>query len=308
LERVDTLAFDKTGTLTEGKPRLVAIAAAPGFAEDDVLALAAAVERASEHPLAAAMIEAARARGLAVAAASDFRSVAGEGVAATVAGRAVLLGNRRFLQAAGVAAGDGTVLVAVDRTYAGALTLADPVKANAAATAAALRAAGLRLVMLTGDRRETAEAVARAVGIDEFHAELSPQQKAEAVRRLAAEGRTVAMAGDGVNDAPALAVAAVGIAMGTGADVALESAAITLLKGDLAALLRARRLSRATMRNIRENLFLAFVFNALAVPIAAGVLYPVTGLLLSPMIASAAMSASSLAVVGNALRLARAKL
>ena len=200
------------------------------------------------------------------------------------------------------------MLVAVDGSYAGSLTLADPVKANAAETAAALRAAGLRLVMLTGDRREAAAEVARAVGIDEFHAELSPQQKAEAVRRLAAEGRKVAMAGDGVNDAPALAVASVGIAMGTGADVALESAAITLLKGDLAALLRARNLSRATMRNIRENLFLAFVFNALAVPVAAGVLYPVTGLLLSPMIASAAMSVSSLAVVGNALRLSRAKL
>ncbi len=308
LERVDVLAFDKTGTLTEGRPRLVAISAAPGFSEDEVLALAAAVERGSEHPLAAAMIEAARARGLVLAEAHDFRSVAGEGVAANVAGRSVLVGNRRYLEAAGVVAEDGAVLVAVGAKYAGSLTLADPVKANAAATAAALRAAGLRLVMLTGDRREAAAEVARAVGIDEFHAELSPQQKAEAVRRLAAEGRKVAMAGDGVNDAPALAVASVGIARGTGADVALESAGVTLLKGDLAALLRARRLSRATMRNIRENLFLAFVFNALAVPVAAGVLYPVTGLLLSPMIASAAMSASSLAVVGNALRLSRAKL
>jgi Cu+-exporting ATPase len=313
-ERVDTLAFDKTGTLTEGKPRLVAIDAEPGFTEDEVLGLAAAVERGSEHPLAAALIAAAGARGLVLAEARDFRSVAGEGVAALVAGRNVAVGNRRFLQSAGVtvrdiaAEGQTVILVAIDGKLAGFLALADPVKPNAAATVAALKAAGLRLVMLTGDRREAAEAVACALALDDYVAELSPQQKAETVRRLAAEGRTVAMAGDGVNDAPALAAASVGIAMGTGADVALESAAITLLRGDLSAILRARHLSRATMRNIRENLFLAFVFNALAVPIAAGVLYPVTGLLLSPMIASAAMSASSLAVVGNALRLGRVRL
>ena len=316
-ERVDTLAIDKTGTLTEGKPRLVAIHAEPGFTEDEMLGFAAAVERASEHPLAAAVTAAARARGLAIAEAHDFRSVAGEGVAAVVAGRNVRVGNRRFLQAAGVAAGDDqaaeqaaqtVIMVAIDGKQAGFLAHADPVKPNAAATVAALREAGLRLVMLTGDRRGAAAAVARAVAIADFAAELSPQQKAEAVRRLAAEGHTVAMAGDGVNDAPALAAAAVGIAMGTGADVALESAAITLLRGDLSAILRARHLSRATMRNIRENLFLAFVFNAIAVPIAAGVLYPATGLLLNPMIASAAMSASSLAVVGNALRLGRVRL
>ena len=319
-ERVDTLAIDKTGTLTEGRPRIVSIHAEPGFAEDELLGLAASVERASEHPLAAAVIEAAHARGLAVADARDFRSVAGQGVAAIVAGRSVAVGNRQWLQAVDVAvrdapmdehaavAGQTFILVAIDGKQAGSLALADPVKPNAAATVAALREAGLRVVMLTGDRRDASAAVARAVAITEFDAELSPRDKAEAVRRLAGEGRIVAMAGDGVNDAPALAAAAVGIAMGTGADVALESAAITLLRGDLAAILRARHLSRATMRNIRENLFLAFVFNAFAVPIAAGVLYPFTGLLLSPMIASAAMSASSIAVVANALRLGRARL
>ncbi|HXQ49602.1 MAG TPA: heavy metal translocating P-type ATPase [Stellaceae bacterium] len=316
LEKVDTLAIDKTGTLTEGKPRVVAVRAAAGFGEDELLRLAASVERASEHPLAAAIAAAAALRGLALAEARDFRSVAGEGASATVEGRKVAVGNRRFLQSLGVApgaderdqAGHTLVLVAIDARHAGTIALADPVKPTAAASLAALVADGLRVVMLTGDRREAAEAVAGALGIAEVSAELSPQGKADAVKHLAGEGRSVAMAGDGVNDAPALALASVGIAMGTGADVALESAAVTLLKGELGGILRARRLSRAVMRNIRQNLVLAFAFNALAIPIAAGALYPATGWLLNPMIASAAMSASSLAVVGNALRLRRARL
>ena len=321
LEQVDTLCIDKTGTLTEGKPRVETVVAAPGFDENNMLRLAAAVERASEHPLAAAIIAAAEARGLAIATAQGFASSTGKGVAASVEGRQVAVGTASFLAASGAApdalgprvealraSGETVIFVAIDGKAAGLLGLADPIKSSAAATLAALRAEGLRIVMLTGDGASTAAAVARTLGLDEFAAELLPELKADAVRRLMQQGRTVAMAGDGVNDAPALAAAAVGIAMGTGADVALESAAITLLKGDLAGILRARRLSRAIMRNIRQNLGLAFLFNALAIPVAAGVLYPATGLLLNPMIASAAMSLSSVSVIGNALRLRRLKL
>jgi P-type Cu+ transporter len=316
LERVDTLAIDKTGTLTEGRPRVVAVHAEAGFGENELLRVAASVERGSEHPLGAAVIAAAAARGLALAPSSDFSSVAGEGVAATVEGRRVAIGNRRFLQALGAApgaeardeAGRTIVLIAIDARHAGTIALADPIKATAAAALAALVADGLRVVMLTGDGSAAAAAVAGALGIGEVSAGLSPQGKEDAIKRLAAAGRRVAMAGDGVNDAPALACADVGIAMGTGADVALESAAVTLLKGDLGGILRARHLSRAVMANIRQNLVLAFAFNALAIPIAAGALYPATGLLLNPMIASAAMSASSLAVVANALRLRRVRL
>jgi Cu+-exporting ATPase len=321
MEGIDTLVVDKTGTLTEGKPRLHQVVAAAGLGEADVLRLAASLERGSEHPLAAAIAEGAAARGLVLAAAGDFRSLTGKGVTGTVDGRVVMVGNRALLDEAGVAPGalaeaadalrrDGStvMLVAVDGKEAGLVAVADPVKESAVAALAALRADGIRVVMLTGDSTTTAQAVARRLGIDDFVAEVLPEGKAAAIVRLQGEGRRVAMAGDGVNDAPALAQADVGIAMGTGADVALESAAVTLLKGDLQGIVRARALSRATMRNIRENLFFAFVFNALAVPIAAGVLYPFTGLLLSPVIASAAMSASSVLVVGNALRLRMARL
>jgi len=315
LERVDTLCIDKTGTLTEGKPRLVGVRAAGGSDEDSVVRAAASLECASEHALAAPIVAAASARGLALGEVKDFRAVPGRGVRGILDGRRILVGNRDFLGAESIAVGDldaepghSIVLVAIDGVFAGSLALADPIKPSAAEAVRALSAAGLRVVMLTGDRQEAADAVAGALGIAEHAAGLSPQGKAEWVTRLSREGRSVAMAGDGVNDAPALAAADVGIAMGTGADVALESAAVTLLKGELGGILRARRLSLGTMRNIRQNLVLAFAFNALAIPVAAGVLYPVIGLLLSPMIASAAMSASSLAVVGNALRLRRLRL
>jgi Cu+-exporting ATPase len=315
MERIDTLVVDKTGTLTEGRPRLVAIEAVPAFREDELLRLVATLERGSEHPLAAAIVQGAEAKGLALGAADGFRSETGKGVVGTVEGRRVAAGNRALLDLLGVDAADlperaeaqrregrTVMLLAVDGAPAGLVAVADPIKASAVEAIEALRAEGIRVVMLTGDSRTTAEAVARRLGIDRVLAEVLPEQKAAEVKRLQAEGK-VAMAGDGINDAPALAQADVGIAMGTGADVAMESAAVTLLKGDLYGILRARRLSRATMRNIRENLFFAFVFNALAVPIAAGVLYPVSGLLLNPMIASAAMSLSSVLVIGNALRL-----
>jgi Cu+-exporting ATPase len=317
LEKVDTLVVDKTGTLTEGKPRLVGV---PGDA--GVLRLAAGLERASEHPLAAAIVEGARASGLEdLPPVGGFHSVTGKGVEGTVDGRAVVLGNAGLLAERGIDAGSlastaeelrrqgqTVMFVAIDGRAAGLLGVADPIKASTPEALAALRADGIHLVMLTGDSRTTAEAVARTLGIDELDAEVLPERKGEVVGRLVAAGKTVAMAGDGVNDAPALARAHVGIAMGTGTDVAMESAGITLVRGDLRGIVRARRLSRATMRNIRQNLFLAFVYNALGVPIAAGVLYPALGLLLNPMIAAAAMSLSSVSVIGNALRLRRVEL
>jgi P-type Cu+ transporter len=319
MERVDTLVVDKTGTLTEGKPRLtsVIVAAGAGLAEDDFLRLAASLERNSEHPLAAATVQGAEQRGLRLSKAGDFLSKTGKGVVGSVEGFSVALGNRGFLEEMGIdlgglgqqaeqlrADGQGVMFGAVDGRAAGLLVVADPVKEGAAAAVQGLRAEGVRVVMLTGDNRTTAEAVARRIGgIDEVVADVLPDQKQAVVERLRRDGKRVAMAGDGVNDAPALAAAAVGIAMGTGTDVAMESAAVTLVRGDLSGILRARRLSRAVMRNIRQNLFFAFVFNALAVPIAAGALYPFTGLLLSPMIAGAAMALSSVTVIGNALRL-----
>ncbi len=321
MEKIDTLVVDKTGTLTEGKPRLTAATALGDFDERDLLRLAASLERASEHPLAAAIVAGAEARGLALAAPSEFHAEAGKGAFGVVEGRRIAVGNAALLSSLGIDPdglperadalrrdGHGAMLVAIDGEPAGLLAVADPIKPNAREALAALRNAGIRVVMLTGDSRMTAEAVARRLGIEEGVAEVLPDEKAAAVKRLQDQGRFVAMAGDGINDAPALAQAQVGIAMGTGADVAMESAAVTLVKGDLQGILRARRLSRATMRNIRQNLFFAFVFNALAVPIAAGVLYPFTGLLLNPMIASAAMSLSSVAVVTNALRLRTAAL
>jgi P-type Cu+ transporter len=321
-EKVDTLVVDKTGTLTEGKPRLTVVKPAPGHDETTVLRLTAGLERGSEHPLAAAILAGAAERGVTVPTPEDFRSITGKGVVGRVEGHAVALGNLALMQDLGVAVdallaeaaenlrGDGqtVMFVAVDGRAAGLVAVADPIKPSAPEALQALRQSGLRIVMLTGDSRRTAEAVARRLGIEHVEAEVLPERKSEVVRELQAKGRKVAMAGDGVNDAPALAQADVGIAMGTGTDVAIESASIALVKGDLRGIVRARRLSRATMRNIRQNLFFAFVYNALGVPIAAGVLYPVFGLLLSPIIASAAMTFSSVSVIGNALRLRRAQL
>ena len=316
MEKVDTLVVDKTGTLTVGKPRLVAVEPAAGFEEADVLRLTAALERGSEHPLAAAIVEGAEERGIVLPASSEFESHTGKGVTGTVETRKVALGNAALLADLGTdpapvqaradqrrGEGEGVMFVAIDGRLAGLVAVADPIKDTAAAAIAELHREGLRIVMLTGDSRRTAEAVARRVGIDEVLAEVLPHQKQEKVQQLRAEGRRVAMAGDGINDAPALAAADVGIAMGTGTDVAMESAALTLVKGDLQGIVRARRLSRATMRNIRQNLFFAFVFNAAGVPIAAGVLYPWFQILLSPIIAGAAMSLSSVTVIGNSLRL-----
>jgi Cu+-exporting ATPase len=316
MEKVDTLVVDKTGTLTEGKPRLTAAGTIGDIDETELLRLAASLERASEHPLAAAIVAGAEARGLALAAPSEFHAEPGKGAFGVAEGRRVAVGNVALLSLLGIDPGglpgradalrhdgQGAMLVAIDGKPAGFLAVADPIKPNAREALAALRNAGIRVVMLTGDSRMTAEAVARRLGIDEVVAEVLPDEKAAAVKQMQDQGHFVAMAGDGINDAPALAQAQVGIAMGTGADVAMESAAVTLVKGDLQGILRARRLSDATMRNIRQNLFFAFVFNALAVPIAAGVLYPFTGLLLNPMIASAAMSLSSVTVITNALRL-----
>jgi P-type Cu+ transporter len=316
LEKVDTLVVDKTGTLTEGKPRLVSVAAGAGVDEQALLRLAARLEQGSEHPLAAAIVAGAQERGVTTAAAEDFRSITGKGVLGTVDGKTVALGNRALLDELGIEAGklleqaealrrqgQTVMFVAVDRRAVGLLGVADPIKASTPEAIRLLHGEGLRVVMVTGDSRTTAEAVARELGLDEVEAEVLPERKVEVVKRLQAEGHLLAMAGDGVNDAPALAQADVGIAMGTGTDVAMESAGMTLVKGDLRGIVRARRLSRATMRNIRQNLCFAFVYNALGVPIAAGVLYPVAGLLLSPIIASAAMTFSSVSVIANALRL-----
>jgi len=321
LRDVDTLVVDKTGTLTEGRPTLVAVEGSGESGEDDVLGLAASLERGSEHPLAAAIVRGARERGVEVPEAGDFESRTGRGVLGKVEGRRIALGNRALLDELGVATpaleeraealraeGRTVVFVALDERVAGLLAVADPVKETTPEALRDLRAEGVRVVMLTGDGRTTAEAVARELGLDEVEAEVQPGDKADAVKRLQGQGRVVGMAGDGVNDAPALAQADVGIAMGTGTDVAMESAGVTLVKGDLRAISRALRLSRATLRNIRQNLFFAFVYNAVGVPLAAGVLYPVTGLLLSPMVAAAAMSLSSVSVIGNALRLRRARL
>jgi Cu+-exporting ATPase len=317
---VDTLVVDKTGTLTEGRPRLEDVVAAEGFAADEVLRLAATLERASEDPLAAAIVAQAQQRGIEPGRCADFVAIPGQGVRGRIDGREVALGNRALLDALGVAVdslaeraealraeGKTVMFLAVDGRLAGVLAVADPLKDSAPAAIRALHEEGIRIVMLTGDSATTAHAVARRLGIDEVIAGVQPDQKAQKIKALRAEGRCVAMAGDGINDAPALAQANVGIAMGTGTDVAMQSADVTLVKGDLTGIVRAIRLSRATLRNIRQNLWFAFAYNALGVPIAAGVLYPVFGLLLSPIIAAAAMSLSSVSVIGNALRLNRAK-
>jgi Cu+-exporting ATPase len=321
MEKVDTLVVDKTGTLTEGKPTVVALRPVEDMGEIELLYLAASIERASEHPLGRAVVAAAEDRGIVLAAPEGVDSPVGKGVLGRVDGRAVLIGNTRFLEEYAVDAraleadadalrrdGVTAIFVAVDGRAAGVIGIADPVKASTPEALAALNAAGIRVIMLTGDNRATAEAVARRLGIVEVEADVLPDQKSAVVMRLKAQGRVVAMAGDGVNDAPALAAADVGIAMGSGTDVAIESAGITLLKGDLNGIVRARRLSQVTMRNIRQNLFFAFVYNSAGIPIAAGVFYPVFGLLLSPIIAAAAMGASSISVIANALRLRSVKL
>jgi Cu+-exporting ATPase len=321
LHRIDTLVADKTGTLTEGKPRLMTLEPAEGFRDEDVLALAAGLERGSEHPLAAAIVRAAEEKGVAISSPERFESVTGRGVAGRVAGRDVLLGNRRLFEERQIPPGplagraeelrrDGqtVMFLAVDGRPAALLGVADPVRATTLEAARQLREEGVRILMVTGDNRTTAEAVARQLGIEEVRAEVLPDEKLAIVKELQSQGRKVAVAGDGINDAPALAQADVGIAMGTGTDVAMESADVTLVKGDLRGIARARRLSRATMRNIRQNLFFAFVYNTIGVPIAAGVLYPFFGILLSPVIAAAAMSASSVSVIGNALRLRRVRI
>jgi len=321
MEKVDTLVIDKTGTLTEGRPSVVALEAAGGFDGSEVLRLAASLERQSEHPLADAIVRAASEQKLALANAENFDSPVGKGVVGTVEGRALVIGNRHIMADAGIDTahldgraddmrrdGATAIYIAIDGKAAGLIAIADPVKASTPAAIAALKEAGIRVVMLTGDNRTTAEAVARKLGIPEVEAEVLPEEKSKVVARLRSEGRIVAMAGDGINDAPALAASDVGIAMGTGTDVAMESAGVTLLGGDLGGIVRARHLSAATMSNIRQNLFFAFIYNAAGVPVAAGVLYPVFGVLLSPIIAAAAMALSSASVITNALRLRHAKL
>src|SRR6266508_4618214 len=321
LEKVDTLVVDKTGTLTEGKPHLAALVAAPGDDENEMLRHAASLERGSEHPLAAAIVAGAEEKGIQLADARDFRSITGKGVVGAVDGKQVALGNRRLLEELGVGAselaarseelrreGQTVMFVVVDRSVAGLIGVADPVKPSTPEAIRMLHDDGVKIVMLTGDNRTTAEAVAKKLGIDEIQAEVLPEQKSEVVKRLQSEGHIVAMAGDGVNDAPALAQAHVGIAMGTGTDVAMESAGVTLVKGDLRGIVKACRLSRGTMRNIRQNLFFAFIYNVLGIPIAAGALYPFFGILLNPVIASVAMTFSSVSVISHALRLNRLEL
>jgi Cu+-exporting ATPase len=321
MEKVDTLVVDKTGTLTEGKPRVTAIVPAEGLSESEILPLAASLERSSEHPLAAAIVNAARERGASIQEATNFASVTGKGVTGKVGGRSVALGNARLMADLGITVGDlegkaddlrshgaTALFLAIDGKPGGVIAIADPIKPTTQAALDTLRKDGIRIVILTGDNKTTAEAVARQLGVKEVEADVLPQDKNRIVKKLMAEGRVVAMAGDGVNDAPALAAAAVGIAMGTGTEVAIQSAGITLVKGDLAGIARAIVLSRATMRNIRQNLVFAFAYNAIGIPIAAGVLYPVFGLLLSPVIAALAMSLSSVSVIGNALRLRTLKL
>jgi Cu+-exporting ATPase len=321
LEKVDTLVVDKTGTLTEGKPKVVAVIPAEGFDETQVLTIAASVERGSEHPLAAAIAKAATERNLTLAPVRGFDSPAGKGVIGMVGGKRIALGSPAFLkelsidtaplhEAAEAQRRDGAtaIFLAVNGKPAGVLAIADPIKATTAEALKRLAADNIRVVMLTGDNRTTAQAVAAKLGITEVEAEVLPDQKSAVVEKLTREGRIVAMAGDGVNDAPALAAAQVGIAMGTGSDVAIESAGVTLLRGDLMGIVKARALSQAVMRNIRQNLFFAFIYNSAGVPIAAGILYPVFGLLLSPIVAAAAMALSSVSVVGNALRLRATRL
>jgi P-type Cu+ transporter len=321
LEKVNTLVVDKTGTLTRGKPELVSVETVGGYDQSELVALVGSLERNSEHPLAAALIHAAEQNGFATAEARDFRYVPGKGVAGVVQGKSMLAGNELLLKDAGVSTeqlltraqnfrgqAQTAIFVAVDGKPAGVLGIADPIKPSAREAIRELKHQGLRIVMLTGDNRVTAEAVARDLGIDEVEAEVLPDRKAEVVSTLQKAGRIVAMAGDGVNDAPALAQAHVGIAMGTGTDVALESGGVTLVKGDLGGIVRARKLSRAVMKNIRQNLFFAFIYNSLGVPVAAGVLYPFFGILLSPIIAAAAMSFSSVSVITNSLRLRKLEL
>jgi Cu+-exporting ATPase len=321
MEKIDTLVVDKTGTITVGRPKLIAVKPAADLGESELLRLAAALEKGSEHPLAAAVVEGAEERKIAIPPAGDFQSHTGKGVTGTVEERQVALGNAALLRDVGAdpssldaqanehrARAEGVMFVAIDGKPAGLLVVADPVKGSAVEAIAELHRDGIRIVMLTGDNRRTAQAVARQVGIDEVIAEVLPDLKQAKVEQLKSEGKRVAMAGDGINDAPALAAADVGIAMGTGTDVAMESASITLVKGDLRGIVRARHLSHAVMRNIRQNLFFAFVFNAAGVPIAAGVLYPWFDILLSPIIAGAAMSLSSVTVIGNSLRLRGVKL
>jgi Cu+-exporting ATPase len=321
MENVNTLVIDKTGTLTEGKPKLTSVVAASGIAQNDLLRLVASLERSSEHPVAAAIVKGAEEQGFELAPAVKFQSYSGKGISGEVQGRQVIVGNDIFLQEKKIDVsalaskadslrqqGQTVVWAAIDGRAAGLLAVADPIKASTPEALKLLRENGLHVVMLTGDNRQTAEAIARELGIDEFQAEVLPANKADAVKKLQAQGRIVAMAGDGVNDAPALAQANVGIAMGTGTDIAIESGDITLVKGDLRALVRARNLSHATMRNIRQNLFFAFIYNLLGVPVAAGVLYPFFGMLLQPVFAAAAMSFSSVSVIANALRLRRARL
>jgi len=318
-EKVNTIVVDKTGTLTEGKPRLTLVEPTAGFTEDVVLRLTASLENVSEHPLARAIVDGARERGTTLAPVSDFASATGKGVSGVVEGRAVTIGNLRQMEDLGVdlsnlrpradelrAKGQTVMLVAIDAKAAGLISVADPIKESAREAIRDLKAQGIDVVMLTGDNKTTAMAVAHSLGIEHVEADVLPDQKAAVVQRLQKEGKVVAMAGDGINDAPALAQANVGIAMGTGTDVAMESAGVTLIKGDLRGIVRGRALSSATMKNIRQNLFFAFVYNALGVPVAAGLLYPWLGILLSPMIASAAMTFSSVSVIGNALRLRRA--
>jgi len=321
MEKIDTLVVDKTGTLTEGKPKVVSIVAAAGFEADEILRLAASVERASEHPLADAIVRAAKDRNLSLAPVEEFDSPTGKGASGSVDGKAIVLGNAKYLASIGIETGlleddaerlrtDGATVIniAIDGKLAGLFAIADPVKSSTSGALKALDAEGIKVIMLTGDNRTTARAVARQLGIAEIEADVLPDQKSAVVAKLRKAGRIVAMAGDGVNDAPALAAADVGIAMGTGTDVAMESAGITLLKGDLTGIVRARKLSQVTMGNIRQNLFFAFIYNAAGIPIAAGILYPAFGILLSPIIAAAAMALSSVSVVGNALRLRATKL
>jgi len=322
LEKMNTLVVDKTGTLTEGKPKLATVRALPEIVpEAELLRLTASLEQASEHPLANAIVRGAKDKGLSLGETTDFSSVTGKGVQGIVDGHSVALGNSAFLKQLNVATADLTpeadqlreqgqsvMFVAIDGKAAGLVSVADPVKTSTPEAVALLHQQKVRIIMLTGDSRTTALAVATPLGIDSVEAEIMPEQKAEAVKKLQASGQIVAMAGDGVNDAPALAQADIGIAMGTGTDVAMESAGVTLVQGDLRGIARAIRLSRATMRNIRQNLFFAFIYNVLGVPIAAGILYPFFGILLSPMIASAAMTFSSVSVITNALRLRKANL
>ncbi|TRZ89098.1 HAD family hydrolase, partial [bacterium] len=321
LRKVTTLVVDKSGTLTEGKPKLVEVVAAPGIDKNRMLSLAASLEKGSEHPLAAAIVQGAVDQGLRLSDAKDFASHTGKGVSGLVDGQAVLLGNSALLEQFKVdtgslaeqaramrSEGQTVMFVGIDGKIGGLLAVADPIKESTPEAIKQLHAEGIRIVMLTGDNKVTAEAVAKKLGLDEVVAEVLPDQKAGAVKKFQQAGEVVAMAGDGINDAPALAQAEVGIAMGTGTDVAMESAGVTLVKGDLTGIVRARRLSRATMANIKQNLFFAFVYNALGVPVAAGVLYPNFGILLSPVIAAAAMSFSSVSVIGNALRLRSAKI